>query len=776
MKKKIYLDTAQKIGDRLVSSAIHKNTTCTWIINTPDRKNKALKKSIKEPAGVGVYQGVAGVVLFLIELYKLTKKNEYKLTAESALRYLVLKTHDLPNNSFGFHSGRVGVAFTFYKASQAFNRDLFINTGLEIIKPLVGNEENDNGLDIISGAAGAIPALLKMSEISNNGMELQMAVVLGENILKRARYEPTGWSWDGGNAHVRNLCGYAHGASGMGHAFLELYNFTADEKYLYAAEQAFLYERQFFNKDKLNWPDFRYTELSEYLYQDRIEELKEVIKSGNLPPYENKYMFAWCHGAPGIALSRIRAYEITGHEAYKSEALLAVEGTKRSLAQGTNYSLCHGIGGNCESLIYAASALNDQKAFSMAEEFASKGIMEYEERNRAWPCGTMGRTSDPSLMLGEAGIGYYLLRLYSDKIKSVIIVTSNTKMISREIDENKLLEVRNKYVEFYFDKTKRFVTKVSYTPERNQLKNFKDKIGDTQSDVTDYYEYLKTIKISKPEYFNDLFGIEKIIYLRTIGFDNFSDELVQAIKSEKRDSINWHWKGLKIKLSSSVMLVERNFNWDEYFSEVRNNSLNIFPKSEFTPLLIYRQDNNVIIKKLTLFAYIILVSIKEYTQLCSILENVEEAFEENKPSQKVLETQVVEQLNYFYKAGFIEFESKFKNNLDEIILLIQNDLYSPSDLLSSSLLNKSTLTSLVKNSIKSLSNDETLYRKYQLEFFFVELLSTLERLHISHYFEKQINKVYKVQKFNNGNIYNEILEELEQIYPKTGESIYYKNI
>jgi lantibiotic modifying enzyme len=73
-------------------------------------------------------------------------------------------------------------------------------------------------------------------------------------------------------------------------------------------------------------------------------------------------MTAWCHGAPGIALSRLRAYEILKDNAYEAEALVAVETTRhavesRRLSANANYSLCHGLAGNAEVLRFGSGVL-----------------------------------------------------------------------------------------------------------------------------------------------------------------------------------------------------------------------------------------------------------------------------------------------------------------------------------------------------------------------------------------------------------------------------------
>ena len=77
---------------------------------------------------------------------------------------------------------------------------------------------------------------------------------------------------------------------------------------------------RFFNSDVGNWPDFR-------------EESQRPNRKS--PP---SYKTFWCHGAPGIALSRLRAYQITGNEVYKEEAEIALNTTRAAVVASMDVS------------------------------------------------------------------------------------------------------------------------------------------------------------------------------------------------------------------------------------------------------------------------------------------------------------------------------------------------------------------------------------------------------------------------------------------------------
>ncbi|HEU0052563.1 MAG TPA: lanthionine synthetase LanC family protein, partial [Longimicrobium sp.] len=425
-----FLEVAERIGGRVARQAEWEGDGCTWTIMSPDRDEPASRVAKASAASGTLYEGTAGVGLFLAELHAATggRDPEVRRAAEGALRFALADGERLPEGSFGFHGGRVGIAYAAARGAHLLGVDDLRAKAEELLKVMVGKESTDRGLDVIAGAGGAIPALLRMTEW---GVDEELAVGiarrLGDTLLETAERESGGWAWGTmRGSSIRHLCGYAHGSAGVGHGLLELYRHTGDAAYLYGMEQAFLYERRFFSAEASNWPDLRHSELGDYLYQNRTEELKERLRAGNfLAPQPPRYMSAWCHGAPGIGLSRLRAWQVLGDPVYLEEANAAIVGTRQSLVDPRmNYSLCHGQGGNAETLVYGAEVLDDPALRAEAGAVAVRGWEDYEREGKAWPCGTLGGVLDPGLLLGESGIGYFMLRLARPETPSVVFVTS----------------------------------------------------------------------------------------------------------------------------------------------------------------------------------------------------------------------------------------------------------------------------------------------------------------------------------------------------------------
>jgi lantibiotic modifying enzyme len=139
---------------------------------------------------------------------------------------------------------------------------------------------------------------------------------------------------------------------------------------------------------------------------------------------------AWCHGAPGIGLSRLRNAEILPDNVEIARDLeAALQTTAATLATpwkpgSGNYSLCHGATGNAELMMMAGQKLQRPALTAVAEKVGQEGIEYYVKQGLPWPCGNNGAGEAPGLMLGLAGIGHFYLRLFDPvQVPSVLIIT-----------------------------------------------------------------------------------------------------------------------------------------------------------------------------------------------------------------------------------------------------------------------------------------------------------------------------------------------------------------
>ena len=208
--------------------------------------------------GPELYNGTAGIALFLARLFEATNEKLYRTTAEGGMKQALSRLDDInPGAHAGFYSGLVGIAYTLLQLGETFGNEEFIDKALHILEDLLKDEPDQQGLDVLAGISGAIPVLLSIHQRYQKDFLVDMATGYGEHLLKSARKSEQGWSWntlDGFTQH--DLTGFSHGTAGIAWALLELFQVTQQENFRTGAEQGFLYERHWFSPQHGNWPDF----------------------------------------------------------------------------------------------------------------------------------------------------------------------------------------------------------------------------------------------------------------------------------------------------------------------------------------------------------------------------------------------------------------------------------------------------------------------------------------------------------------------------------------
>lgn len=389
-------------GRKIAAEALWSNGCCNWIGSSPS-------EFAFVPLGPDLYNGTAGIALFLAELHALTGEEEFRRLAEGGLAQCVRTADSIPPEArHGLFSGWTGIAVALARSAGLLARPALAGSAAALIRSL---PEQAPLHDVIAGKAGAILALLYLERLVPLPEARALAVRLGEELLEAADSSSHGLSWPSpGNSHVRNLTGMSHGASGISLALLELFQCTADARFRIAALEAIRYEQEFYDPGVCNWPDFR--------------------RDARYPRRRRAFQTAWCHGAPGIGLNRLRAWQIVRDPALLSQALDAIETTAASLtaamdAGAGSFCLCHGLAGNAELLRAALALLPDPppRLQSVIAEVANRGALFHANSSLDFPSGAPAST--PSLMLGLAGIGRFYLA-FSTPLPSLLALSPDT--------------------------------------------------------------------------------------------------------------------------------------------------------------------------------------------------------------------------------------------------------------------------------------------------------------------------------------------------------------
>lgn len=412
------LTAAERIGFQLCRDAIWDAECCNWLGWTPQILDGKVTTYVWQSLGPTVYDGTAGIAWFLAQLAHATGSQVYRRTAVGACRHALEHHADTgPRNAAGFFSGALGCAATALRVGTFLEMDQLIQDGLNLLRLCHVADEME--IDVIGGSAGAIPILIGVGQQRNDQLLLHLAECHAKRLLSLATRQVveqgTGseLSWES-SAFATGLTGYSHGAAGFANALLEFYHLNGGDEYLDAAIETLLYERRRFDNNQQNWLDLR------------VDSEAPAVAG-----------CAWCHGAAGIGLARLRTMDLLPNDAaILYEIQVAISSTIQSLksvtAPGTNLSLCHGHFGNMELLLAAQEKNIDVQGGYSDIENVIESALDHSSTDIPWKCGSQDGRATPGLMLGTAGIGSMFLR-YSDS-RYAIPMLLTPQLVSVAID------------------------------------------------------------------------------------------------------------------------------------------------------------------------------------------------------------------------------------------------------------------------------------------------------------------------------------------------------
>jgi hypothetical protein len=401
----LLIAAASRIGRSICASARWESTRtrCTWIARTVSGRPGPNHVFVPHSATLGpdFYAGTAGVGLFLAQLAALTGDAEFRDTAHGALAAAVNgalragETEAWPMLP-GLYTGVPGVVLAAMRISRLLGErppadQLSAVLDAALTGRFAGIED-----DLMSGRAGAILALTQLVETADwpsADDTLVHARRLGTELLGSiAEHGPAGRRR---TPDKPAWTGLSHGAAGVALALLALANRTGDTAFLDAARAGFSYEDALFDSEAGNWPDFR----------------ERPFDATDAPAF----MIAWCNGAPGIALSRLRARDLdprrqADHTRSATAALATTlaEVQRRQALVDWDATYCHGAAGLIDTLWMGGHLLGRDDLLESARSATYRLARHSATELRS---GVPGGTTNPSLMLGTAGIGYQLLRI-----------------------------------------------------------------------------------------------------------------------------------------------------------------------------------------------------------------------------------------------------------------------------------------------------------------------------------------------------------------------------
>lgn len=379
-----FLNEAIKIGDELFKQAVWSDDgeEAYWIGLSVGLRKQMILSSL----GPGLYEGTLGILLFLGHLAKETGEERYEHLAKKALNGIFVMKEDEVEPVSAFY-GNASISYGLAHLGLIWDDDELIQKAYEYLYKVENTLESDKQLDLLGGAAGALLVSLRLNKLDPHSRALEIAEKCGEHLLQHVQLEKKGE-----NAS-KLLTGLSHGAAGYAWAWLELADATGQERFLEAGRKALAYEKSHFIESKGNWAD-----------------LRDEEKKGSSSVY-------WCHGAPGIGLSRLMILNYFEDPDIYEEWQIAVRKTLES-GFGHGHSLCHGDFGNLDFLLSSAKRMKDRelekKVLEIGYQSMQQGITQ------GWQFGLHKQAELIGFMLGLSGIGYSLLRLWNPQIPSVL--------------------------------------------------------------------------------------------------------------------------------------------------------------------------------------------------------------------------------------------------------------------------------------------------------------------------------------------------------------------
>ena len=342
-------------------------------------------------AGHGLYHGTAGIALALAAAGRHRVRADWLELAAKALLPLRRLAAEGAAQSLAQALGAghaVGVGGVI--AALVWAGDLLEEPGTvadaRALAGRLGDPAAVSAFDFYDGIAGLLPVLHLLAGRTGDAALPPLIARWADRLLDLAAEEEGALLWR--PRRGQPVAGLAHGQSGMAVALACAFAATGQDRYLAAAQAALLPEDRLFDAATGNWPD---------------------------PNGKGRPVTAWCHGAPGVALTRAALLRLAP-DAFtdrRRELERALETTATD-AIGEAGDLCCGLAGRLTVLALAGAEAATQQAAA----------------RRLWSSGKPGLWSDalpfpapdPCLFKGVAGIVLALVQAEAPELAPPILL------------------------------------------------------------------------------------------------------------------------------------------------------------------------------------------------------------------------------------------------------------------------------------------------------------------------------------------------------------------
>lgn len=283
-----------------------------------------------------LYTGALGTAYLLFKAYQVTKDgNDLNLCSE------IVKACDsasADSSKVTFICGRAGVCALGAVIAKHTGDERLLDYYLRQFKEIVIPRDSPN--ELLYGRAGYLWACSFLNKhIGNNTIPTTHMRLVVDEVVKSGRQLgrkgrcPLMYEW-----HGKKYWGAAHGLAGIMHVLMDM-ELKPDE-----AEDV---------KGTLRYM------------------IKNRFPSGNYPSSEgseNDRLVHWCHGAPGVTLTLVKAAEVFGEEFLQAAVDAGEVVWKRGLLK--KVGMCHGISGNTYVFLSLYRLTGNEEYLYRAKAFA----------------------------------------------------------------------------------------------------------------------------------------------------------------------------------------------------------------------------------------------------------------------------------------------------------------------------------------------------------------------------------------------------------------------
>ena len=343
-----------------------------------------------------LYNGMAGVVPFYLELWKVTGQEEFLREAELGARELMTRVSD----DSGLYTGLAGTTWVVERVTAlGGSRDLAADArrlGADLLSRsrVVGQgAEWNESTDIISGSAGIGLTLLHLDRVLELPHAREAAVQAGAHLLELGEPAEGGLTWLMTPSFKRNMPNFSHGTAGVGYFLARLHRVTGEARFREGAEAA-----------------------ARYLMAISVSKSYGAVIRHHDGDGENLFYLSWCHGPAGTArlfyeLGSQGNVRMAAWVPRLAKGISAMGVPKRSPGFWENISQCCGNAGviqfalDQKDLEYARTVTADLMSRATRDGDALKWV---QAENRTQPENVVAQTG---FMQGAAGVGMVLLHL-----------------------------------------------------------------------------------------------------------------------------------------------------------------------------------------------------------------------------------------------------------------------------------------------------------------------------------------------------------------------------